>query len=285
MQFVIYFCLLSTIVFAQLPKTEVYLFDIKCSGKTITVLNGKNISNHPGYDNQPFFHPDNDELFFVSLRENNQTDIYLHQIKKNKNIPFTQTPISEYSPMITPDGEFISTVVVEADSTQKIYQYDVKRKFAGKDLTDEDSIGYYCWLSKDSLLLYKLTSPHGLYSFDLTTKQSVRLADLPAHSFFSMDKFRFLYCIPYKDSSEVRIFNTQIKKSERLTLTAKENQDFFYLAFLGVLKSEGTKLFRYDNDFQLWVELLDLKKFISSKITRFTFSKNKKYLAVVVQEE
>ncbi|MEJ0031080.1 MAG: hypothetical protein WDO15_12185 [Bacteroidota bacterium] len=46
--------------------SEIILFDLKIKKDKVTLSNPKNITNHPGYDNQPSFHPD--LPFITSLR-------------------------------------------------------------------------------------------------------------------------------------------------------------------------------------------------------------------------
>ena len=95
--------LLPSLLLAQLPDTDIYLFDIKCTGKTIKIESQKNITNRKGYDNQPFFHPDKSLLYFVSIKEDNQSDIYVYDLNKKNIQQFTKTSISEYSPQLSPD--------------------------------------------------------------------------------------------------------------------------------------------------------------------------------------
>ena len=45
----------SAAAFAQ-PGSEIYLFDLHERKETVSIENGKNITNHKGYDTQPFFH-------------------------------------------------------------------------------------------------------------------------------------------------------------------------------------------------------------------------------------
>ncbi|NJN41460.1 MAG: hypothetical protein HC811_03680 [Flammeovirgaceae bacterium] len=48
------FLLLPISVMAQ-TGSEIMLMDLKLSKNGIEVSNPKNVTNHPGYDNQPFF--------------------------------------------------------------------------------------------------------------------------------------------------------------------------------------------------------------------------------------
>lgn len=282
MKFILPLLFISWLGIAQtLPNSDIYLFTIKKTGNTLTVKKGENITKRVGYDNQPFFTPDNQSLLFVSIKEDKQADIYKYELGSKKIKQVTKTSLSEYSPIITPDEKFISAVVVERDSTQRIYKYDIKGKSAPTLLFDEDSIGYYCWLNKDSILYYKLTSPHSLYAYDLKNKRSVWIANEPGRAFKPINEFRFFYCVKEKNENMLRTYNVRLKKSELYSSVKKENEDFVWEQTLGLIKSEESKLLRYNEEIKTWVEIADFSAFGVGKITRFAFSPNGKYIAVV----
>src|SRR5207342_1635807 len=56
------------------PATEVFLATLDPSAG---VTSWMNISNSPGYDNQPSFLPDSSAILFSSNRDGKQMDIYL----------------------------------------------------------------------------------------------------------------------------------------------------------------------------------------------------------------
>jgi hypothetical protein len=285
---IILICFLLTLIsnlFAQLPDTDIFLFDIKCTGKTISIISHKNITNRKGYDNQPFFHPEKPLLYYVSIKEDNQADIYFYDLNKKTHQQFTKTAISEYSPQLSPDKKLITCVVVEIDSTQKIYGYEISGKTNGKALLEEDSIGYYSWISIDSLIYYKLTQPHSLHVIDLKNNKSSWIANHPARSFKAIDETKFFYCVKEQDTTHIRFYSTLLKKSDLIGYTGKLNEDFIWQEPFGLLKTENQKIYRFDTGFELWVEVLDLSKLISKKISRFAISKDKKHLAVVVHNE
>src|SRR5262249_14975831 len=78
------------------PHTEIYLSPLKIAGETIAVGPPENITNNPGYDNQPFFTADGG-ILFTSIRGpagTTQTDIYRYDIASKRVMPITQTPES-----------------------------------------------------------------------------------------------------------------------------------------------------------------------------------------------
>lgn len=88
-------------------------------------------------------------------------------------------------------------------------------------------------------------------------------------------------CGKTKRAERNTLLQHQIKKSEVVTTTLKENEDFIYDKNLGLVKAEGSKLMRYDEKLKMWLEVVDFSTFGIKHLTRFAISKNGKWLAVV----
>tara|TARA_R110002074_G_scaffold161480_3_gene319280 strand:- start:426 stop:1949 length:1524 start_codon:yes stop_codon:yes gene_type:complete len=141
------FCCLNA--FAQ-QSTEVYLADLKLENDSLRIEGVINISNNEGYDNQPSFF-DNDKILFASTR-NQQTDIILYTIKDGTSEWITNTPKgSEYSPLKIPGKDAISTIRLDDDGLQRLYEYDLK---TGKSsmLLHDLKVGYHVWYSNDIIV-------------------------------------------------------------------------------------------------------------------------------------
>ena len=77
------------------PDTEVFLAPLTSDGGKLVVGRAENISNSPGYDNQPSFSPDGRSVYFTSGRSSGQMDIYRYDTGKKLITPVTATPESE----------------------------------------------------------------------------------------------------------------------------------------------------------------------------------------------
>ncbi len=131
-----------------------------------------NITNSPGYDNQPSFRPDGGAILFTSIRGGTQTDIYRYDVASGATERVTNTPESEYSPTVTPDGAHISVIRVEADGTQRLWQFP---RFAAPGaapelvLKDVKPVGYHAWVDDHTLALFVLGQPATLQIADTRT--------------------------------------------------------------------------------------------------------------------
>lgn len=149
---------------AQLPACDIWLLDIKDSAGKISFHNPVNITNMKGfdsqYDNQPAFSPDGKYLLYSSQRDSGgATDIYKYDLLTKQTTQFTTTPTSEYSPTFTPDGKYISVVMVEKDSAQRLWKFPLAGGEPTCIMKNVDSIGYHCWINNDSIAIFVLTKP------------------------------------------------------------------------------------------------------------------------------
>ena len=146
------------------PATEVYLASLTVDKQTVTLTAPVNISNNPGYDNQPAFTPDGGAVLFTSVRGDRKpdpansasigSDIYRYDIGAKQVAQVTNTPESEYSPTVTPDGQHISVIRVEADGTQRLWRFTIDGQSPALVLTDVKPVGYHAWADANTLGLF-----------------------------------------------------------------------------------------------------------------------------------
>ena len=139
------------------PDTEIYLAPMKVVDGTITIGAPADITNNPGYDNQPFFTADGRSILFTSIRNGTQTDIYRYDITSAQITQVTNTPESEYSPTITPSGT-LAVVRVELDgqSTQRLWQFSADGRDPRVVLADVKPVGYHAWADDHTVALFIL---------------------------------------------------------------------------------------------------------------------------------
>jgi len=139
------------------PDTEIFLAPLEPG---VNVGRPVNITNSPGYDNQPSFTPDGASVLFTSIRGGGtQTDIYRFDIASGKTSQVTRTPESEYSPTVTPDGAHISVIRVEADGTQRLWRFTLDGGAPELVLPGVKPVGYHAWAGDHTLVLFVLGSP------------------------------------------------------------------------------------------------------------------------------
>ena len=148
------------------PDTEVFLASLSVRDAKIEIGKPINISNSPGYDNQPAFTPDGQSVLFTSVRGGRKpdpansaatgSDIYRYEIATERLSQVTNTPEAEYSPTVTPDGSHISVIRVEADGTQRLWRFALDGTQPELVLRDIKPVGYHAWGSATALVLFVL---------------------------------------------------------------------------------------------------------------------------------
>ena len=165
------------------PDTEIFLASLSMTASQTIVGAPINISNNSGYDNQPSFTPDGRAVLFTSIRgastgsgRAGQTDIYRYDVAGGRVTRVTNTPESEYSPTVTPDGRHISVIRVEADGTQRLWRFTIDGAQPKVLLPNVKPVGYHAWADDHTLALFVLGQPATLRLADTTTGVADSLA-------------------------------------------------------------------------------------------------------------
>ena len=173
--------LLGTIAYAQ-PKintTEIWLIDVVNEAGKIEFGKAERITDNDRYDNQPFFSRDGKYLYFASMPDSMQSDIFEYNLGKKLTRQVTNTPESEYQPQpILGDKTHLSVVRVDMDKAQRFYNISLDGVEANPLTENEDSVAYYCWINDTTTGMMMLNGDHMvLEQFDLVPSQAVILAE------------------------------------------------------------------------------------------------------------
>jgi hypothetical protein len=161
----------SPVPAATAPSTDVYLLRLSRLPLQAAVFN---ITNRRGYDNQPAWDGNNRILYTSQTagptdKIGGQTDIYEINFETAAISRVTDTPESEYSAALTPDGKAITVVRVERDSTQRLWRFPKDRSAPSVLLPEIKPVGYFAWLDTTRLALFVLGTPNTLQIADVRT--------------------------------------------------------------------------------------------------------------------
>jgi hypothetical protein len=152
---------------------------------TLTVARGApsvgvpmNFTDRVGYDNQPSFSSDGAAIFFTSVRDDAQADIYRYDVATKRTDRVTSsTPESEYSATSIDSGRAISVIRVERDSAQRLWRFPLR---AGGEpsviLERVRPVGYHAWADDHTLALFVLGNPNSLQLADTRTGNADTIA-------------------------------------------------------------------------------------------------------------
>jgi WD40-like Beta Propeller Repeat len=276
---------------AQAPASdpEIYLLPLTVSGSKLTVGKPVNITNRPGYDNQPAFSPNGREIYYTSTREDAQADIYTYNIAAKTTQRLTKTaPESEYSATVMPSRERISVIRVEKDSTQRLWSFTLNGTDDRLVLPDIKPVGYYAWLSPFHLALFVLGTPNSLLLVDMRTESEQVLARDIGRSLLPLPSGHGFTYLAHHDSAwvltEVRL--NRAEDSVRYTrprVTLPDSMNFVAWVGATLVGGAGTKLMSW-RDGGKWTEIADLASEGLTNISRIAVSPDRSTLAIVAEK-
>ena len=168
--------------------TEIYLLDMKIEGKKISLSNPENITHRKGYDNQPHFATNATVIYYTADFDTaGHTDIKTYDYRTKQTASFTDhTLADEYSPTLTPDKKFISSIVstkVGVPGKQNLGKYPIK----GGDaiiLINTLAVGYHAWMDDHRLLIFVLddSAHNSLHVYNLLTKEDKVIMQNPGRA-------------------------------------------------------------------------------------------------------
>jgi hypothetical protein len=269
------------------PDTEIYLAALSGSGDALAVDAPVNVTNSPGYDNQPFFMPDSSGILFTSNRGGRQTDVYRYDIGSKHTSGVTDTPESEYSPTVTPDGG-ISVIRVEADGTQRLWRFTESGTDPTVLLPDVKPVGYHAWSDAHTVVLFALGQPATLQIADTASGKTRVVA---------RDVGRSLVRIP--GTTHVSFVQRE-QHGDRVTLSIREldpasgaiaplvqavegsaEADCAWTPDGLLLMALGGKLYGWRRGSAGWTVIYDLAPLGLKSVSRLAVSGNGKWLAIV----
>jgi WD40 repeat protein len=275
------FFILPLGLWAQAPATEVYLFDLERTQLTKPV----NISATPGYDNQPHFTPDGKALLFVGTVEG-QTEVFRYELETGSKTRLTQSPASEYSPTVMPDGSYFSTIVLEQDGRQLLWKYPL----AGGEpqvVVPDLVIGYHAWFEDDLLYSFVLGDTVTLQESDLTAATNRVLARNVGRSLHKIPGKGLISFIDKRQPGKWLIvsYNPNSGRIEPIALALPGVEDMAWSPDGALWMGKGSYLYRlHPSRDKGWQRMADLSRWGLKGISRLAVSPDGKKLALVVEE-
>jgi hypothetical protein len=278
-------------MFSQ-ANTDIWLLRIDRQGEKIHLTQPQNITARAGYDNQPVFSPDSKKIYFSSMAEGTkQTDIYFYDLEKKQIEAFNFSKTSEFSPSFMPGLHGISVVMVEEDSTQRIWEFDLTGKRSRLVFANNDSVGYYAWVNSNSAIAFILgnnsAKPNRLSLITRDGREKL-IAENVARGMKVFEKSAFY--LKTIDSSSY-VFHTDFSTSRQLVKAPGKSVDMSVLgdnllmAYKGIIYAAkietNNKLVKTLSEFS---PIADLSGYGLTNMARLSVSPDGRWLAVVNAE-
>ena len=265
------------------PASDIFIVDLKGNEK-LKVGQPIKITSGAGYNNQPSFLPDGRGLLYTSIK-NKQADIYRYDIRSGTTTQVTNTPESEYSPTLMPDGKAISVVRVEADGTQRLWKFPLAGGEPSLILENIKPVGYHLWIDDHTLALFILGRPNTLQLADVRTGKAEFVIDNPGRILRRIpreDKFSFVHKVSDQEWL-VKSFDLKTKAVRTIIKTFPGVEDYAWTSKGVLLMARDSKLFSRKESDWAWVEIGDFSKAGLRNITRIAVSPKGDRIAVVAR--
>jgi hypothetical protein len=287
------------------PDAEIYLAPLTRENGRVTVGTAVNITNNPGYDNQPFFSSDGRSILFTSMRPSPalsggsgapQTDIFRYDLASQAIVRVTQTPESEYSPTPMLDGRRLSVVRVEADGTQRLASITPDGPTIQMDviLPDVKPVGYHAWADDQTLALFVLGANRAPATLQLGDTRTGRARVV------ATDVGRSILRMPGTGPSRHISFVQRERAGETTTLVVKEldpatgaitaltpsvagsrEADLAWMPDGTLLMAKDEELFAWRRGDAAWTPVADLSRLGLRSVSRLAVSPQGDRLALV----
>ncbi|MDF1696730.1 MAG: hypothetical protein P1U56_12890 [Saprospiraceae bacterium] len=274
--------LCASMVNAQLPKTDLYMFTLLDNGERISLKDPVYLSgfNPDGYNNQPSFINPGEVYVTTNLYDKNFTDFVKLDLVNDTYYRVTATDsISEFSPTPKAKSGYFSSVRIEKDGqTQSLWLYPDDHSNWGKRIfKDTDNIGYHCWLSENDIALFLVSNPMKLAIGDVESGSISNVLDNIGRCFQQNSEGELLFV--HKISEEtwyIKSYNIEDRTARIITQTRPGSEDFVLLSNGTILMAEGSKLFSLRPEVDtFWNEIEDLSDYGILNINRLASSRNR----------
>lgn len=270
------------------PGSDIWLLPVTWQGDTLMVLGApENVTQRPGYDNQPAFLPDGSGFLYTSIDESGQADVWMHMIKSKLTTRLTSTPESEFSPTPIPGDSAFSCIRVEADSSQRLWRFPMPAGEPTVILPDVKPVGYHLWVAKGLLTLFILGEPHHLDFVNTNNGRQDRVADNPGRSFHRIPTRNAISFIDKTDPDVWTIMriDPNVGKAYEIIPTRPGCEDMIWIGPNEIMMSDKNRLMAWAaRDVETWTEMAAFKEPGLQAITRMALSPDLRWLAIVSAE-
>lgn len=279
-------CSVASTAAGQAPGTDIFLVPLRREGTRLVLGNPENITDRPGYDNQPAFTSDGRAMLYTRIGNDGQADIYRVDLATRTTTGLIRTPESEYSAAMPPGGTAITVVRVEQDSTQRLWRFASDGSHPEVLFPALQPVGYYAWADAQRLIMFVLGSPPSLVAGNVETGRADTLARNVGRSMHKIPGRTTLSYVQRDsvDGDWIMELDLSTGRATRLTHVVGRGQDYTWTPEGVVLMASGNRLFAWRQGGGDWELVGALDGAGLSTITRLAVSPDGRWLAVVAAE-
>jgi hypothetical protein len=284
------------------PQSQIHLAALDLGRGTVGTP--RQITSHPGYNNQPSFLNDGSALLFVSNRSGS-INVFRYAIDTGATTAVAATPENLYSPQELPDGSGFSAVRVvtpNANGAEAIAPPIWRFGWNGQavaPMTEVRAVGYYAWVNAQ-LAAFFVVDADGTRNanqavlVDRLTGKTRLMTDKPGRSLGRTPDGRRASFVDKTDPQRWVVAAMGADDAQAVVLVATpkgpvgepeadRSEDTCWMPDGSLLMARGSQLLRWDgqagNAFQPFADVGPL----AGAIKRLAVSRDGRQLAFVVQ--
>ena len=272
----------SSPVWAQ-AVTDIYVAELAERGGRVVVGPLTNATDRDGYDNQPHFVPSGTSILYTSGRSDGQMDIHRYDILSKRNQSVTETAESEYSPTPMPGGQTFSVIRVEADSSQRLWSFQMDGTNPQLILEEIMPVGYQAWAGVSTVALFVLGSPATLQLANTRTGEArviERSIGRSIHKIPSEEAISFVHKVS-ETEWWIRRLDLGTERITALVQTLPGSEDYAWTPRGTILMGQNSTLYQWTPGTGDWVEVADFAAQGVQSITRIAVSPAGDRIAIV----
>jgi dipeptidyl aminopeptidase/acylaminoacyl peptidase len=270
------------------PGTDIYELSFDGAANALSATTPLAVARERGYENQPFYMPDGTSILFTANLDGKQTDIYEFDRKARRVRQLTTTTEGEYSATATPDGKGFSVILVEADSTQRLWRFERNGTNPRLVLSDVKPVGYHAWIDDDQLALFVLGQPSTLQHARVSTGKATVVAQNIGRSLHRIPGTRLVSFVHRESAQDIWVkqFDPASGAITPLVQMRQGNNegDVAWTPDGRLLMSAGTKILAWRRGEKDWREVYDVAAYKLGAVTRMAVAPDGRSIAIVVNE-
>lgn len=280
---------------ASLPATDIFLATLEVVEDVLRVGEPRNITDRSGYDNQPVFTPDSAALLYTSGPRpsddgREQTDIYRYDVTSRAVTQITNTPASEYSPTILPDGLGFSTIHEDAAS-QQLWQFSLDGRDQGGLFDAVQPVGYHAWGSETDVAVFVLgneddSTPETLQLIDARSGTASVIAERIGRSLHKIPGRSAISFVHKVSETEwwIKELDLATRETRPLVQTLDGREDYAWTPDGRVVMGNGAGLWQWTASGG-WASLVDLGGEGVGEISRLAVAPSGQHIAIVAARQ
>lgn len=266
-------------------QPDVFIATLSFEGTAVRVGVPHNVTDRPGYDNQPSFTADGRAVFYTSVRDDAQADIYRYDIATRSTTRVTHTaPESEYSAALIPGDDAIAVIRVERDSTQRLWRFPLGEGAPSVILDNVKPAGYFAFADQYTIGLFVLGRPATLQLADTRSGRADTIAANVGRSLHRIPGQRAISYVSraYEEVAWVMSLDPDTRSMLPIARLPAGTEDYAWLPDGRLVAGQGSKLMICDPKATAeWTEVADFSAAGLTNITRLAVAPDGRAIAIV----